>query len=168
MFNKLEAATFYLFLLLSGKCQWPPCGNQSGQQNKIMLFSGLYIYFLNLYSLIYFHPMGLWRSSKQYHNNVFYAGQRGNYSIVYPAMFLHLLEHLASRYVILLYIRLTMKNLIVESIQSIYNSLWTWHDKCNICCRYCIYHVKFNVCLVTKLLVRVSVVRVSVVRPRFW
>ena len=21
---------------------------------------------------------------------------------------------------------------------------------CNICCRYCIYHVKFNVCLVTK------------------
>ena len=22
--------------------------------------------------------------------------------------------------------------------------------KCNICCRYCIYHVKFNVCLVTK------------------
>ena len=30
------------------------------------------------------------------------------------------------------------------------NSLWTWHDKCNICCRYYIYHVKFNVCLVTK------------------
>ena len=29
-------------------------------------------------------------------------------------------------------------------------SLWTWHDKCNICCRYYIYHVKFNVCLVTK------------------
>ena len=22
--------------------------------------------------------------------------------------------------------------------------------ECNICCRYCIYHVKFNVCLVTK------------------
>ena len=39
---------------------------------------------------------------------------------------------------------------VVESIQSIHNSLWTWHDKCNICCRYCIYHVKFNVCLVTK------------------
>ena len=39
---------------------------------------------------------------------------------------------------------------LVQSIQSIYNSLWTWHDKCNICCRYCIYHVKFNVCLVTK------------------
>ena len=39
---------------------------------------------------------------------------------------------------------------LVESIQSIYNSLWTWHDKCNICCRYCIYHVKFNICLVTK------------------
>ena len=39
---------------------------------------------------------------------------------------------------------------LVESIQSIHNSLWTWHDKCNICCRYCIYHVKFNVCLVTK------------------
>ena len=38
---------------------------------------------------------------------------------------------------------------LVESIQSIHNSLWTWHDKCNICCRYCIYHVKFNVCLVT-------------------
>ena len=37
-----------------------------------------------------------------------------------------------------------------ESIQSIHNSLWTWHDKCNICCRYCSYHVKFNVCLVTK------------------
>ena len=39
---------------------------------------------------------------------------------------------------------------LVESIQSIHNSLWTWHDKCNICSRYCIYHVKFNVCLVTK------------------
>ena len=39
---------------------------------------------------------------------------------------------------------------LVESIQSIHNSLWTWHDKCNICCRYCFYHVKFNVCLVTK------------------
>ena len=39
---------------------------------------------------------------------------------------------------------------LVESIQSIHNSLWTWHDRCNICCRYCIYHVKFNVCLVTK------------------
>ena len=39
---------------------------------------------------------------------------------------------------------------LVESIQSIHNSLWTWHDKCNICCRYCIYDVKFNVCLVTK------------------
>ena len=39
---------------------------------------------------------------------------------------------------------------LVESIQSIHNSLWTWHDKCKICCRYCIYHVKFNVCLVTK------------------
>ena len=39
---------------------------------------------------------------------------------------------------------------LVESIQSIHNSLLTWHDKCNICCRYCIYHVKFNVCLVTK------------------
>ena len=39
---------------------------------------------------------------------------------------------------------------LVKSIQSIHNSLWTWHDKCNICCRYCIYHVKFNVCLVTK------------------
>ena len=37
---------------------------------------------------------------------------------------------------------------LVESIQSIHNSLWTWHDKCNICSRYCIYHV--NVCLVTK------------------
>ena len=54
------------------------------------------------------------------------------------------------KYMLLLYIRLTMKNLMVESIQSIHNSLWTWHDKCNICCRYCIYHVKFNVCLVTK------------------
>ena len=41
---------------------------------------------------------------------------------------------------------------LVESIQSIHNSLWTWHDKRNICCRYCIYHVKFNVCLVTVLL----------------
>ena len=41
-----------------------------------------------------------------------------------------------------------MKNLIGRE-HSI-NSLWTWHDKCNICCRYCIYHVKFNVCLVTK------------------
>ena len=39
---------------------------------------------------------------------------------------------------------------LVESIQSIHNSLWTWHDKWNICWRYCIYHVKFNVCLVTK------------------
>ena len=34
---------------------------------------------------------------------------------------------------------------LIESIQSIHDSLWTWHDKCNICCRYCIYHVKFNV-----------------------
>ena len=40
LFNNLEVATFLFFLLLSGKCQWPPCGNQSGQQNKIMLFSG--------------------------------------------------------------------------------------------------------------------------------
>ena len=39
---------------------------------------------------------------------------------------------------------------LVESIQSIHNSLWTRHDKCNIYCRYCIYHVKFKVCLVTK------------------
>ena len=39
---------------------------------------------------------------------------------------------------------------LVESIQSIHNSLWTWHDNCNICCRYCIYHVKFNICLVTR------------------
>ena len=39
---------------------------------------------------------------------------------------------------------------LVEIIQSIHNCLWTWHDKCNICCRYYIYHVKFNVCLVTK------------------
>ena len=39
---------------------------------------------------------------------------------------------------------------LVQSIRSIHNSLWTWHDKCNICCRYCIYHVKFNICLVTK------------------
>ena len=39
---------------------------------------------------------------------------------------------------------------LVESIQSIHNSLWTWHDKCTICSRYCIYHVKFNICLVTK------------------
>ena len=38
----------------------------------------------------------------------------------------------------------------VESIQSIHNSLWTWHDKCNICCRCCIYHVKFDICQVTK------------------
>ena len=43
-----------------------------------------------------------------------------------------------------------LKSWLVESIQSIHNSLWTSHDKCNICCRYCIYHVKFNVCLVTK------------------
>ena len=42
------------------------------------------------------------------------------------------------------------KTWLVESIQSIHNSLWTWHDKCNICCRYCIYHVKFSICLVTK------------------
>ena len=33
---------------------------------------------------------------------------------------------------------------LVESIQSIHNSLWTWHDKCNICSRYCIYYVKFT------------------------
>ena len=31
---------------------------------------------------------------------------------------------------------------LVESIQSIHNSLWTWHDKGNICCRYCIYHAR--------------------------
>ena len=37
---------------------------------------------------------------------------------------------------------------LVENIQSIHNSLWAW--KCNIRCRYCIYHVKFNVCLATK------------------
>ena len=35
-------------------------------------------------------------------------------------------------------------------ITRVMNSLQTWHDKCNICWRYCIYHVKFNVCLVTK------------------
>ena len=29
---------------------------------------------------------------------------------------------------------------LAESIQSIHKSLWTWHDKCNICCRYCIYN----------------------------
>ena len=39
---------------------------------------------------------------------------------------------------------------LVESIQSISNSLWTWHDKYNICCRYCIYNVKFKVYLITK------------------
>ena len=39
---------------------------------------------------------------------------------------------------------------LVESIQSIHNCFWTSPDKCNICCRYCIYHVKFNVCLITK------------------
>ena len=38
----------------------------------------------------------------------------------------------------LLYIRLLWKIWLGESIQ------------CNICCRYCIYHVNFNVCLVTK------------------
>ena len=31
-----------------------------------------------------------------------------------------------------------------------FNQFTTWHDKWNICCRYCIFHVKFNVCLVTK------------------
>ena len=45
---------------------------------------------------------------------------------------------------LLLYIRLTLKNLIGRE-----HSI-NWHDKCNIRCRYCIYHVKFNVCLVTK------------------
>ena len=39
---------------------------------------------------------------------------------------------------------------LVESIQSTHNSLWTWHDKCNIYCSYCIYHVKFKVRLVTR------------------
>ena len=39
---------------------------------------------------------------------------------------------------------------LVESIQSIHNSLWTWHNKCNICCRYYNYHVKFIICLVAK------------------
>ena len=39
---------------------------------------------------------------------------------------------------------------LVENIQSIHSSLWTWLDKCNICYRYFIYHVKFNICLVTK------------------
>ena len=24
------------------------------------------------------------------------------------------------------------------------SAIWTWHDKCNICSRYCIYHVKFT------------------------
>ena len=42
------------------------------------------------------------------------------------------------------------KTWLVESIQSIHNSLWTWHDKCNICCRYYICHVRFNVFLVNK------------------
>ena len=40
---------------------------------------------------------------------------------------------------------------LVESSQSIHNSLWTWHDKCNICCRYYIYHVKFNIWLLSRL-----------------
>ena len=39
---------------------------------------------------------------------------------------------------------------LVKSIPSTHNSLWTWHDKCIICRRYYIYHVKFNICLVTK------------------
>ena len=37
---------------------------------------------------------------KQYHSNVFYAGAKREL-FVYPAMFPHLPEHLASRYVIL-------------------------------------------------------------------
>ena len=37
---------------------------------------------------------------KQYHSNVFYAGVKREL-FVYPALFPHLPEHLASRYVIL-------------------------------------------------------------------
>ena len=47
-----------------------------------------------------------------------------------------------TRNLFLLYIRLTMKNLIGRE-----HSI---NDKCIICCRYYIYHVKFIVCLVTK------------------
>ena len=35
-----------------------------------------------------------------------------------------------------------MKIWLVESIQSIHNSLWTWHDKCNIC--YLVYLINIR------------------------
>ena len=83
-------------------------------------------------------PQGRWRAVDIYRD----AKHRG----IYPPLF----TSPSGDSCILLYIRLNLKNLIVESIQSVHNSLWTWHDKCIICCRYYNYHVKFNVCLVTK------------------
>ena len=65
-----------------------------------MLFSGLFIYFLNLNSLIYFSSYEFMMIWKQYHSNVSYAGAKREL-FVYPAMFPHLPEHLASRFVIL-------------------------------------------------------------------
>ena len=88
---------FYLFLLLSGKCQWPPCGNQSGQQNKIMLFSGLFFesVFFNLLS-----SYGFMMIQQTISQQCFLCWEKREL-FLYPAMFPHLPEHLASRYVIL-------------------------------------------------------------------
>ena len=66
LFNKLEPATFLFFLMSGGKCHWPPYGNQSGQHVQWTTYLFFESVFLNLLSSYGF-------------NNVFYAGQRGNY-----------------------------------------------------------------------------------------
>ena len=74
------------------------CLRQTTQQNHVVQCI-IYLFFesefLNLFSSYEF--MMIW---KQYHSNVFYAGANREL-FVYPAMFPHLPEHLASRYVIL-------------------------------------------------------------------
>ena len=46
----------------------------------------------------------------------------------------------------------------VYSRRTIYNSVWSWRVKSYICNEYCIYHVKFKVCLVSNPLVHVRVI----------
>ena len=72
---------------------------------------------------------------KQYHNNVFYAGAKREL-FVYPAMFPHLPEHLASRYV-KVYACVTMvldSNGLVHEPQAETDNLklfWFWPNVCS-------------------------------------
>ena len=64
-----------------------------------MLFSGLFIYFLNLNSLICFLPK-VHDELETISQQCFLCWAKSEL-FVYPAMFPHLPEHLASRYVML-------------------------------------------------------------------